>query len=154
MRLFDEEWEPDSDTWYTPRSIFVALGLRFTIDVAAPPGGVPWVPADRYFTEADDGLTMPWKGPVWCNPPYSSPAMWSYRMVEHRNGVLLIPGDTSTEHTQRVLENAGAVCFIAGRLRFVRDAETTSARFPSLLAGFGELSATAVAGSRLGWVSP
>lgn len=60
------------DDYYTPKDVFDALGLEFDLDVSAPPGGVPWVPAKRYYTLEDDGLTQPWFGRVWMNPPYSN----------------------------------------------------------------------------------
>lgn len=44
----------NSVEWYTPPEIFDALGLRFDLDPAAPPGGVPWVPATRHLSK--DGL--------------------------------------------------------------------------------------------------
>ena len=81
----------DSDERYTPAWIFDDLGCEFDIDVAAPPGGVPWVPAKSYFTAADDGLALPWSGLVWCNPPYSHVTPWADRMMEHRSGWLLAP---------------------------------------------------------------
>lgn len=52
------------DDYYTPREVFERLGLTFDLDVCAPPGGVPWVPARRYYTTADDGLSQPWFGRV------------------------------------------------------------------------------------------
>lgn len=81
--------EVTSDDCYTPRWVFDAMGLRFDIDVAAPPGG-PWhVPCDRYFTAADDGLAQPWVGLVWCNPPYSNFAPWAEKFARHRRAVLM-----------------------------------------------------------------
>jgi len=78
-----------SDDCYTPPWVFDAMGLEFDLDVAAPPGG-PWhVPAKRYYTAEDDGLTSPWDGLVWCNPPYSSFAVWANRWLVHDRGVLM-----------------------------------------------------------------
>jgi hypothetical protein len=56
---------------YTPRWVFDAMRLSFDLDVAAPVGGPRHVPAMRYYTPDDDGLSQPWDGLVWCNPPYS-----------------------------------------------------------------------------------
>jgi hypothetical protein len=61
--------EMTSDDYYTPPWIFETLGLTFDLDVASPPGGIDWIPARRYFTIADDGLSQPWQGFVWMNPP-------------------------------------------------------------------------------------
>lgn len=74
-----------------PPLFFDRLGLTFDLDVAAPPGGIEWVPAARYLTMADDGLSAPWQGRVWMNPPYSKPAPWVARFVAHANGVCLLP---------------------------------------------------------------
>jgi len=82
--------ESPGDEWYTPPWLFDALGLRFDVDVCAPVDpSLRTVPADRAYTVDDDGLTQPWGGLIWCNPPYSNPTPWAERMIEHDNGVLL-----------------------------------------------------------------
>lgn len=66
------EHEPSigaSDDWYTPREIFAALGERFDLDPCSPGIG-HWVPADRVYTKADDGLAQSWNGFVFMNPPF------------------------------------------------------------------------------------
>lgn len=145
-----------SDDWYTPVRVFDALNFQFSIDVAAPPGGVPWVPADRYFTRADDGLAQDWSGTVWCNPPYSNPEPWITKLASHGDGIALVPGDTSTGLFHDVIVNeASLLCFIRGRLRFVRGCpDSTSARFSSVLVAFGPVASSVVsdAAASLGWV--
>jgi hypothetical protein len=70
-RLFPTPQEQvTSDDYYTPPWIFERMALEFDIDVCAPPDGIAWIPAARYFTQADDGLVQPWEGRVWMNPPY------------------------------------------------------------------------------------
>lgn len=101
-----------SDDCYTPRWVFDAMGLEFDLDVAAPLGG-PWhVPAARYYTAEDDGLTAPWDGLVWCNPPYSKYRPWAERWARHDRGVLM--GMTSARSMGRAvgLNGADAVAFI------------------------------------------
>lgn len=101
-----------SDDCYTPRWVFDAMGLGFDLDVAAPLGG-PWhVPAIRYYTAEDDGLTAPWDGLVWCNPPYSKYRPWAERWATHDRGVLM--GMTSARSMGRAvgLNSADAVAFI------------------------------------------
>ena len=66
------EHEPSigmSDDWFTPPKIFAALGLRFDLDPCSP-GPDHWVPADKIYTKADDGLVQPWFGLVFVNPPF------------------------------------------------------------------------------------
>jgi hypothetical protein len=83
-RLFAIKQEQDtSDDHYTPAWIFETLDLTFDLDVAAPPGGIPWIPARRYYTMEDDGLAQPWNGLVWMNPPYSNATPWVNRFLEH-----------------------------------------------------------------------
>lgn len=92
LRLLDSpQTRTTSDDYYTPRHVFDRLGLRFDLDVASPPGGSPWVPADHYLTIEDDGLACKWHGRVWMNPPYSRPGPWVARFIEHGHGVALLP---------------------------------------------------------------
>ena len=78
------------DEHYTPAFIFEKLGLSFDIDVCAPRGGVPWIPASRYYTEDDDALVQPWQGRVWMNPPYSRPTPFVEKFIRHGNGIALL----------------------------------------------------------------
>lgn len=101
-----------SDDCYTPRWVFDAMGLEFDLDVASPPGG-PWhVPAKRYYTAEDDGLSSPWDSLVWCNPPYSKFRPWAERWATHPTGALM--GMTSARSMGRAvgLRSADAVAFI------------------------------------------
>jgi hypothetical protein len=109
--------------WYTPPALFDALGWDFDLDPASPGAAiVPWVPADRHLTRADDGLAHEWQGRVWLNPPYGPPGVaFIERMLEHRNGLLLLPARTETAIFQRAMAEAEAVCFLRDRLHFIRD---------------------------------
>jgi hypothetical protein len=77
--------EGQADDWYTPGWIFDALAVRFDLDPCAPADPAQRsCPADRYYSlPAEDGLQMPWRGLVWLNPPYSTPAPWVARMLGH-----------------------------------------------------------------------
>lgn len=100
------------DDRYTPSHIFDALRLRFDLDVCAPPGGVPYIPADRYFTRADDGLSQPWHGRVWMNPPYSNTTPWVDRFIAHGHGIALVQHAKARWHV-RLWGAADAVTFPA-----------------------------------------
>ena len=58
----DEIDHNTSDDWYTPPYIFEALALRYEFDVSGPPGGLPWIPANKTFSILDDGLFQNWGG--------------------------------------------------------------------------------------------
>jgi len=133
------------DDYYTPPQIFDALGLRFDLDVCAPPGGVPWVPADRFFTMEDDGLSQPWSGRVWMNPPYSAATVWVRRFIEHRHGIALVGHAKSAWHPLLWAE-ADAVAFPFRYFDFVGG----SVSLPVWFAAFGDECAEAL--SRVGAV--
>lgn len=141
--------------WYTPPHVFEALGLTFDLDPCAPAGGVPWVPAINHYSLPDDGLLLPWAGRVWLNPPYGREARkWVDRLIEHGDGVALVFVRSDPAWGQRALASASAVCFIAGRLRFVagddREGPGHNAPVSSMLLAFGEVCADAVLRCGLG----
>lgn len=108
--------------WYTPPELFDRLGLEFDLDPASPGADVvPWVPAARHITRAEDGLSQPWSGRVWLNPPYG-PAGVAFidRWIAHGNGVLLLPARTETAAFQRAALAADTVVFLRDRLHFIR----------------------------------
>lgn len=107
--------------WYTPAWLFEALRIEFDLDPCSPgPLVVPWIPARSHYTKADDGLTQPWHGRVWLNPPYG-PGIdrWLQRFCEHRNGIALIFARTDTQWFHSYAARADAVCFTRGRIQFV-----------------------------------
>lgn len=148
----------DSVEWYTPAGIFLALGLVFDLDVCAPPGGLPWIPAARFYCEADDGLTQPWDGLVWMNPPYGRHiGAWMRRLAAHGNGMALVPGRTDTEWYHDTAPSALAKCELNGRVTFV-DSEQRPGKFnsgaPSIMLAYGETCAAALDACGLGLVVP
>lgn len=85
-----------TNEWYTPRWLFDAAGLTFDMDVCAPVApAFRTCPARRHLTVLDDGLTAPWLGLVWMNPPYSHPAPWVERWAVHPEGLALVPASNS-----------------------------------------------------------
>jgi hypothetical protein len=84
--------EDYSDDWYTPSSIFDAIGLTFDLDPCSPGAG-HWVPARRVFTIADDGLRQVWAGLVFMNPPFGGReghVAWLRKFMLHADGVAIV----------------------------------------------------------------
>ena len=141
-----------SDDYYTPPFIFEALGLTYDIDVASPPGGVPWIPKKRYFTILDDGLNQEWEGLVWCNPPYSSPTPWANKMIAHNNGIALVPLSKSKWFNE-MWEMSAAALVLSPKLKFIRGSGAAVPIFmPVMLHAFGDIAAAALIKSNLGRV--
>jgi hypothetical protein len=126
-----------SDDWYTPRWIFDAAGITFDMDVCAPVDATRRTcPARRYLTPLEDGLTTPWEGTVWCNPPYSAPESWGRRWLSHGHGLLLVAW-TQAMWVPDLMAWCDAFTTIGG-LEFGRpDGSVGGLRYLFLLAGMG-----------------
>jgi hypothetical protein len=146
-----------NDEWLTPPEIVRACG-EFDLDPCAPVVR-PWDTAAHHFTVEDDGLEQPWTGRVWCNPPFGREAIkWLRRMVEHGNGIALIPARTETVmFYECVWGAADAVLFIQGRPHFHyvdgRRAAANSGA-PICLVAYGLHNVSALERSGLGIVVP
>lgn len=140
------------DEWLTPPPIIDALG-PFDLDPCAPVNR-PWPMAEHHFTAMDDGLSLPWFGRVWCNPPYGLQAAdWLAKCVEHRNATALIFARTETEmFFKYVWDRAAAVLFLQGRLHFHHvngERAKANAGAPSVLVAFDNENAHRLRVSRI-----
>jgi hypothetical protein len=138
--LGNEATVSGTDVWLTPPAILRALG-EFDLDPCSSVGR-PWDTAKHHYTIEDDGLAQDWFGRVWCNPPYG-PGMAPFlrRMVEHKNGIVLIFARTETKaFFDYVWDKADAILFIKGRLKFhTPDGKAAgTAGSPSVLIAYGE----------------
>lgn len=132
------------DEWLTPPEILRVLG-PFDLDPCAPVSR-PWDMAVHHYTADDLGLTRPWFGRVWMNPPYGSQTgVWLQKLADHGNGIALIFARTETEmFFSQVWKRADALLFIEGRLYFYhvdgRRADANSGA-PSVLIAYGNENA-------------
>lgn len=136
---------PD-DEWYTPGWLFDSLGLTFSIDVCAPAeDSHTAVPAQTSFTILDDGLEQKWTGTIWCNPPYSEPAPWAERCIEHGDGLLLTHIPMNAEWCSRVWDACAGIRLFQG-IEFVRpDGSLHRPGYWLQLAAFGSTAGAALA---------
>jgi hypothetical protein len=144
-----------SETWLTPPDWIERLG-PFDMDPCCPPS-MPWRTAAVMLTPHEDGLSVPWRGRVWLNPPFGRKAVWWLKkMVIHGNGIALIPARTETEmFYEQVWKHATAICFVRGRPHFHRQ-DGTRAPFnsgaPISLVAYGADNAARLRESDLGKV--
>jgi hypothetical protein len=113
-----EQHDLTSNDYYTPKWVFETLDLEFDLDVVAPPGGIPHIPAKQYFTQKDDGLSQDWFGRVWMNPPFSKAQPWVERFVDHGNGVGLI-GISKSNWFDALWASDVAISLIPRSLKFI-----------------------------------
>lgn len=106
-----------ADDYYTPRWVFEALNTEFDVDVCAPCGGVPWLPAKEHYCIKDDGLAQDWRGRVWMNPPYSDPTPWIDKFISHGNGIALIQTSKSNAFL-RMWNEMDAVMYLPRNIMF------------------------------------
>lgn len=137
-----------SDEWYTPSHVIEParrLMDGIDLDPASCETANRTVQAKRFYTEADDGLSQPWSGRVWLNPPYSQPLLNRFvakLLAEHDAGhvaaaVLLVNAATDTVWFQ-TLAGRYPVLFSRGRVRFWRSDRTADApRFGQALFAVG-----------------
>jgi hypothetical protein len=139
---FTEAVESTTVTWLTPKYITDDLG-PFDLDPCAAPEPRPWPTAtEHYALPRDNGLELPWKGRVWCNPPYGRETWgWLDRLATHNNGIALVFARTETKgFHEQVWQRARSILFIYGRLYFCRPdgvRSNTNANAPSCLVAYG-----------------
>lgn len=130
-----------SQTHLTPRAIIDALGPFDTDPCAASTR--PFDCAAVNYTEADNGLTQPWRGFAWMNPPFDRRVIgdWMQRLAEHNDGIALVHARVETRWFQIAWRHASAILFASDRVRFL-DASGEQQEFnsgaPVALIGFGD----------------
>jgi phage N-6-adenine-methyltransferase len=132
--------------WATPPEVLERLydvvGGRFDLDPCSPGKARSRVRARTHYTEQDDGLSLPWHGAVFMNPPYGGRiTAWTAKArVEAAAGHAacvfgLVPARTDTRWWHRDVAGIAHVWLLRGRLAFGDG--TQSAPFPSALILWG-----------------
>jgi hypothetical protein len=145
-----QQSEFTSDDYYTPAWIFQKMDLSFDLDVASPPGGIDYIPAARFLTQLDDGLSQDWLGRVWMNPPFSKAKIWIQKFIEHGDGVALLPMAKSNWFNE-LWNSPISIVALPSNLKFLKPGGITETIFlPTVLIAIGDDNVKAI--SKLGRV--
>lgn len=114
-----------SDHWETPPEVVAALEAEhgpFDLD---PCCRAKTAKAPAFFTEEQDGLSQPWRGRVFLNPPYSRPAPWLEKAIAETGAghaqlvVALLPVRTDTRWFHSLVMGQSELWFVMGRIKWL-----------------------------------
>jgi len=111
--------------WETPPKLIADLASVFPwdLDVCALRSNV----CKRFYTPWDNGLSLPWSGLCFMNPPYGMGRLIDRWVAKAKyegakpdtTVVCLIPARTSTTWWQNNVPSANLIVFVRGRVHFV-----------------------------------
>jgi phage N-6-adenine-methyltransferase len=106
----------------------MARSILGTIDVdpASNDYAQSTVRAATFYTAETNGLDKEWRGRVWMNPPYSRELIGQfidklieeYKASKTTEAIVLTHNSTDTRWAAVLFENASAMCFTRGRVKF------------------------------------
>ena len=118
----------------TPQDFFDELDAEFGF-VLDPCSTDENAKCEFHYTIGDNGLLMPWFGPVFMNPPYGREIVaWvekAYEEGKHTTVVGLLPARTDTRWFHDYIYGKAEIRFEKGRLKF--GGAKNSAPFPSMV---------------------
>ena len=128
-----------TDMWETPKAFFAALDaeFHFDTDVCAVRENAK---CRNFFSPEQDGLSVPWSGMCWCNPPYGREiGKWVKKAHDTAQAgtadvVMLLPARTDTRWFHEYIYGNAEIRFVKGRLKF--GDSKAGAPFPSMVVIF------------------
>ena len=141
MASLSVHFSSQSDNWATPWDLFRALDQRHgpcSLDVCATPDNAK---VECFFSPKEDGLSRPWSGVCWMNPPYGRTiGSWVEKAYSEvlrgyaKKVICLLPSRTDTRWFHDFILPFAEIEFLKGRVKFGDG--RNAAPFPSLVAVF------------------
>ena len=138
MIVRDAFFSSKTDMWSTPQKLFDELDaeFHFNLDACAVAENAK---CRIYFSPEEDGLSKPWLGTVFCNPPYGKEiGKWVGKAWLSSQGgntvVMILPARTDTAWFHDYVYGKAEIRFIRGRLKF--GGAKYNAPFPTMIVVF------------------
>ena len=123
-----------NDTLRTPEWVWKSLGV---IDLDPCAGENTRIAMTNWALErGENGLERDWFGFVYCNPPFSQKQEWAEKMIQHGNGILLLPERGSAPWFGPLALAAGSYFVMGKKINF--DGGPSSNNLGSVLFTFGD----------------
>ena len=116
-----------NNEWYTPKEFIDAARLvmgTIDLDPASSEIANETIQAEKIYTAKDNGLSLPWFGNVWLNPPYSSDLIGQFaekvKAKEYNQVIVLVNNATETAWFADIVSVASAIVFPTSRVKFYK----------------------------------
>lgn len=123
-----------NDNLRTPQYIINALGA-FNLDPCA--GEFTQIADTNWWDgRGENGLDRDWYGMVYCNPPFSQKDIWIKKMIDHNNGILVLPERGSAPWFGPLAQSCKMYFVMGRKINF--DGGSSSNNVGSVLFPFGK----------------
>lgn len=126
--------DPDSSVEYYTPPLYIDMVRQvlgtIDLDPASNKVAQSWIQATSYYTKENDGLTQPWSGNLYINPPYGSPevrlmaqqffekAIAEYQ-AENITSAILLLNRTEAGWYKDLQRQLSAICEVVKRINFI-----------------------------------
>ena len=132
--------KPNTVEWYTPVE-FIGMAREvlgnIDLDPASNKLAQGWIQSNHYYTEKEDGLSQPWEGRIWCNPPYGNApkkflnkGLSEFKTANMTAGIFLL-NRSGAEWYSDIKPEFTAICEVRKRIAFIdsKGVKQTSPRY-------------------------
>lgn len=133
----EDDYDYDGDEWFTPTDYLDAVRATLgaiDLDPASCEAAQAVVQAGEYYSKADDGLTRPWLGNVYLNPPYSMPLVQQFTEYAHGQyqagnsaAIIILVNNCTDARWFQALAERYPMMFSRGRAKFWQTDQRTFA---------------------------